>query len=630
MKHLALIFLVLVSMISICLAQDEYDEDFLLAREMLAKKLYGPAAEIAARIADDKEIPVPVRYEAANLHLEIVYLWGKNLGKECPTTVAKLKEKYKDLLTSPPPELRPEFWLKKAVETVDEWRNSRNKEKKKEAAKIFEESEPGIRKAIENRRLEVAKYPPQHEWSEWAKKASTQEQAKLMDALMRRDSLELRYAESLLYKPYVVPEEDRKKVVQAALKKFERFMEGAPEYEGDFDPPPKGGDKPVEPEPRTSFPMLFYKAELGIGKCHLKLGNYKKAVEHFDYMTAAELPPGEGNDKNAIKEIVEIRLEAHYLKGCALNLDGKHEKAEKVFREVCALANKQIQPDRAEIAGYWKNLGKPEIALMPDVTKTEWKAPVFLELGKSMIALGKVEDGLDCLIGAFEKALESKAVRKIFFFRTAAEFKVEAVKYLTSLPAPEKRTKEQREHAQRVAILLGKARFETGEYREAAGLFDMLRRTAECPKCGYEKILELGEFDKPLPHCPNCGEDTELEKKNDTVLDIVEGAAKSYLAIYERMDRNDLESLNKALDIYQRLFKRLQQTTSEEMRYKYWEVSYNILKIYFYKNEFERIVDGMPPDMPPTDWDRLIPFPKWRNKIKRLVEIARKAIEEEK
>jgi len=214
------------------------------------------------------------------------------------------------------------------------------------------------------------------------------------------------------------------------------------------------------------------------------------------------------------------------------------------------------------------------------------------------------------------------------------------MKYFEVLPPPDSRTEDEKKQATSAKVMLAQAYFGKGEYEAAAGLFDLLRRTVACTVCGYEKVLTEEEFNKPLEECPNkkCKRNNKkLEKINDTVLPIQEGAAKSYMAMYEEGGQRDAVALNKAQDIYQRIFKRLQQATSEDLRRKYWETGYTILKIYFYKREFDRVVgeiknlillsseDANPDNPTEEDWKRVVPFQPWRDKIKDLYEKSLKA-----
>jgi ssDNA-binding Zn-finger/Zn-ribbon topoisomerase 1 len=206
--------------------------------------------------------------------------------------------------------------------------------------------------------------------------------------------------------------------------------------------------------------------------------------------------------------------------------------------------------------------------------------------------------------------------------------------YFQKLPPKEKQTKEQKAQATSAKILLAQTKFGVGDYEAAAGLFDMLRMTIVCPKCKYQTYLDPKNFDKPLPACPKCNKKgVKLEKVNDTLLPIQEGAAKSYMAKYETGGKKDMTALNKAQDIYQRIFKRL-DPSKENLLSKYWEVGHTILKIYYYKRDFDRIVgeirnlillssaDANPDNPTEEDWKRIVPVQPWRDKMMELFKQA--------
>ncbi len=205
-------------------------------------------------------------------------------------------------------------------------------------------------------------------------------------------------------------------------------------------------------------------------------------------------------------------------------------------------------------------------------------------------------------------------------------------KFLAALPAPVRRSAEERKQATTAKILLAEARYGDGQYKAAAGLFDILRRTAACPKCGYEKVLKPHEFDKLLPACPTCKKKgARLVKVHEDSLQIQEGAARSYLGAYEKLGRTDMAALNKAQDIYQRIHQRLQKSGAEQKQpVRFWEVRYIILKIWRYKREFGRIVgtvrnwilfsrpNANPKKPAEADWKAAIPVQPWRDEIRKL------------
>jgi tetratricopeptide (TPR) repeat protein len=211
-------------------------------------------------------------------------------------------------------------------------------------------------------------------------------------------------------------------------------------------------------------------------------------------------------------------------------------------------------------------------------------------------------------------------------------------KYFKTLPPKDKQTDQQKEQASSAKVLLAQVKYGMGDYETAAGLFDYLRMILVCPKCKYRADLNWENFDKPLPICPRCNrEEIKLEKVNDAMLPIQEGAARSYLAQFEKRGMKDMKALNRAQDIYQRIFKRL-DPSNEKLLPKYWEVGHAILKIYFYKSDFDRIVkeikllillssaDANVDNPTEEDWKRIIPVQPWRDKLKELYKKALKKV----
>ncbi len=223
-------------------------------------------------------------------------------------------------------------------------------------------------------------------------------------------------------------------------------------------------------------------------------------------------------------------------------------------------------------------------------------------------------------------------------YREASEMLTE---YLRDLPKPEDRTEEQKNNATTAKILLAEARYGMGEYKEAAKLFDKLRHTTACTKCGYESTLKPEDYDKPLKKCPKCGAG-KMYKLNEGNLQILEGAGKSYLKLYET-DNKNRKALDKAQDIYMRMYTKFVKAApplNEKEKAKLYEVLYTILKIWYYRGDYRRIVGdiknifvivgGGDPDSPTEkDWEREFPIQPWRDRIREIYEKARQALKDE-
>lgn len=202
---------------------------------------------------------------------------------------------------------------------------------------------------------------------------------------------------------------------------------------------------------------------------------------------------------------------------------------------------------------------------------------------------------------------------------------------LAALPEQTKRSREQRELADAAKVLLAQSRYGAGNYEAAAGLFDLLRRTVACPKCGFERILRREDFDKSPEVCPACKErGSTLVKVNELSLVVQEGAAESYLVLYETTGRTDMVALDRAQDIYQKILQRFQKTGMEQKDPgKYWEITCTVVRIWFYQRRFDHIVGSVKNVLLPynDDWVKAIPVEHWRQEIRRTFEACQKALE---
>ena len=417
MKLLLCLMTVTLLLTCAAIANGGNSEDLDFAKELFRRKWYDWAEEVAKDLAASPQTRTSIRCEAAELHCLIVEEQANATGDESLRQKAQeMRKKYERMFTSPWPEtmfpqarfvslegeLRRAQDLAKKSETEPD--DKKSAAMKNEALELFKKLDSQWEGLIEKLREEVASFPPMHEWAQWAQKASREEQEHLLDKVWLRDLSEYLYAAMFIYYAKVVPGEKKAEIIRKGLKKFTRFVDGEPEHPNDSDPPAMGQDEPQEPEPRLTYRWLDYLAEIGIGQCHLEMDDYDNAVVHFDYMVAAELPPGSETSEEDIKRIVDIRLQAYYLEGYAYNLAKKHKLAKEVLGEMLNLSGKPVQPDRGKvitedpetgetygtplsIEEYWQRKNKPQVPVIPDVRKTDYGKLAAIELAKALKAV---------------------------------------------------------------------------------------------------------------------------------------------------------------------------------------------------------------------------------------------------
>ncbi len=402
-------------------------EDLEFARKMFDRKWYDWAMETAKDLVEDSRTSQFVRGWAAELEVAILNERAKfeedgdALRQKAEALTAKYQRMFPD----------HEAWgaaavfalLQRRLETAQDLAKKAEVEPNKDkcaqltgqAVKIFEEVGSKWEELIKKFRLEVAHYPPEHKWGQWARDKTPKEQNKLLDKVWKRNLAEYLYASSFIFYAKVVSKEKKSEIIQKGLKKFMRFIDGDAEHPGDCDPMPAipKDERPAswDPEPRMTFIMLIYLAEIGVGQCHIELGQYEKAIEHFDYMVQAELPRNhegrleattpEGKEKEIngrmadIKRIVDIRLQAYYLEGFAYNLAKKHEDAERILTELLNQSGKEVQPNRPLVKKFWEYFKHPEMAFMPNVREKFYGKLASLELAKALTAQGRYSEGID-------------------------------------------------------------------------------------------------------------------------------------------------------------------------------------------------------------------------------------------
>ncbi len=622
-------------------ASADANEDLRFAEGLLKRKWYDWAEEVAVKLVESKDTPHEIKGWAAELHVTILDTLTKQTGEESYRKKAdELRKKYRQQFDSTPAWghltgpgksrlYRAEELARKAQSEPDTQTRIRLIRKAREE---FKQLDKDWQKLVKELREEVAKYPPN--WDNLKKQLTKEGWEKFLDAVWNRDLAEYMHATMFISWAKVVSEEKKREILQRSLGKFNRFIDGEKEHEKDFDPPAKGEKGPQEPSSRTWFNMLLYKAEIGKGRCHLGLAEYDKAVESFDWMTEAELPSGLGRSEVDIKRIVDIRLEAYYLEAHALNLAKKYKDTVTILTDpavgMFALSGKPVQPNRPGILAFWKQQNRPEVALMPKVVETLHGKLAVFELAKALAALKRYREAIKEVYGLLEAQRRAEGEKAPSPVRLEAAKTLAGLveKYLTSLPPPLSRTKEQNQQAAEAKLKLAQAHYENGDYEKAAKLFDELRRLARCPVCGHEKVLTLEEFDKPPEDCPKCRkEGVKLRKVYAESLPVQDGAAKSYLKLYEK-DNKRKGALDKAQDIFQRMYG--QCVKSEDA--KCWEAAYYIIKIWFYKRDYKRIIGdvknlilltgGDPDDLLEGHWKDAFPVQPWRDRIRDLFEEA--------
>ncbi len=413
-------------------------EDLEFAKGLFARKWFDWAEEVVVEIIESGHTSYDTRGWAAELHLAILNAWSKDSGDD------RYREKAEALAESYPKKFpdhdawgtaasfaklqrRGEAAQDKAKKAEIETNKEKKEQLSKEALALFKEIDSAWERLVKYFRDEVAKYPPKFKWGQWAQNAPKAQQDRLLQTIWFRNLAEYLYATSFIYYAKVVPEEKRQGIITRGLKKYMRFIDGEPENDKDGDPPAVGQQGLQDPDPRDTYRMLLYLAEIGIGQCCLELGKYEEAISHFDYMVQAELPQGSETSEPDLRRIVDIRLQAYYLEGYAFNLLKKHSEAEKILEEMLDQSGREIQPERPEIAKYWAKQGRPEVALFPDVRENVFGKFAAFQRAKALTALGRYAEGI---AEAYKIFAIEQASRK---GGEVSPFEVEAAKTMADL-----------------------------------------------------------------------------------------------------------------------------------------------------------------------------------------------------
>jgi len=409
-------------------------EDLEFAKAAFARGWFDLAERLAKAIYDDQSNNRDLRSWAAELHFTILEQKGKATGDQ---TLKKSAEALFDKYSREFGE--HEAWRgaifakldRRLQETQDLAKKAEiepNAQKKKElsdtALRNFEEMGQDWERLIAQFRLQVAQWPPKEQWG--TLKMTKEERERLEYAVFQRDLAEYKYAMSLVFHAKVVDKEKRKALLEKGIRKFNRFIDGIPEFEGDKDPPCRGQSGPQDPAPRTNQILLAF-SFIGLGQCYYELGDYKKAADNFDLWVEAEIPDGSETSKDDILKIVDIRLQAFYLDASALNKMQKYDDAKKVLERMFDMSGKEIQPDRPEIREYWKKKGEESVALMPKVYEHPYGKMAAMQQAEALAALGEHQEGMTVVWEIFKREAKQK------FKGEQSPFEVEAAKTMASI-----------------------------------------------------------------------------------------------------------------------------------------------------------------------------------------------------
>jgi tetratricopeptide (TPR) repeat protein len=437
---------VLLLMVSFLYAHTSEDLEF--AEKVFARGWYDLAEKIAKAIYDEGSNTRELRGWAARLHHTILIQKARRTGDQTLTKMAEgLLERYKREFPEHPgfgAAVRFEELDRKLQSAQDLAKQAEievNPQKKKElsdnALRIFEEIAQEWETLIKQFRLQLAKWPPKEEWGLWLEKdkPSKEEQNRLLDTVFKRDLSEYKHATSLLYHAKVADKDKRKALLEKGIKKFNRFIDGDPEFEGDKDPPCRGQTEAQDPEVRDTFPILISFSHIGLGQCYYELGDYEKAARNFDLEVEAEVPAGSETSRDDILKVVDIRLQAFYLEALALNKMKRYDDAIKVLERMFDMSGKEIHPNRSvspekpemTIRRYWKEKGEESVALMPNVYEHPYGKMAAMQKAEALAALGRHQEGMGVVWEIFKR----EATQRIMGARSP--FEVEAAKTMASI-----------------------------------------------------------------------------------------------------------------------------------------------------------------------------------------------------
>ena len=192
-----------------------------------------------------------------------------------------------------------------------------------------------------------------------------------------RDTLEMNYAKSLIFRAKLYQGEERRRISQMAAKKLHRFIDGEPEFEGDTDPPrdektmekflapwerrakigvPPEWLKPPLPEPRVMFRGLLALARYWLARAYFEAGNLKKAKHYAIY--AIRTRATKNTPEPDARTIVEARLKAYWLLGQVAIKEGDIDRAIEIYDKALSLSGQWLEPEDEEVEWCYPNILK--------------------------------------------------------------------------------------------------------------------------------------------------------------------------------------------------------------------------------------------------------------------------------
>jgi len=344
-----------------------------MARRRLASIMLGPAKYLADTAANEAEARKYRDFLASLQKIGGLAVKVDLLTK----TLALLERKVETVISLPKGEEKT-----KRVESL-----------KKEFEKVSKEAEELI-KAL--RKDLASKYPPVHRL--WGLSATVYRnmggdrwwrECVVRDHWMR-DSLELYYAKSLIFRSKLYEGEERKKMSEIAAKKLHRFIEGEPEFRGDTDPsrdkatmekflapwekrakikvPPEWLNPP-SPEPRVFFRGLLALARYWMARAYFEAGDLKQAERYAKF--AIRTHATQNTPEPDARTIVDARLNSYWLLGRVAVKQGDIDKAIDIYEKALSLSGQWLEPEDEKVEWCY-----------PDILKTA--------VGKK-IALDKVD-----------------------------------------------------------------------------------------------------------------------------------------------------------------------------------------------------------------------------------------------
>lgn len=315
--------------------------------------------------------------------------------------------------------------LERKVETVLELPEKEEKAKQIETLKEeYERTSKEAESVIEALRKDLAsKYPPVHRL--WGLSQTVYKKMGgdkwWRECVVRdhwlRDTLEMNYAKSLIFRAKLYEGEERKKISEKAAKKLHRFIEGEPEFSGDTDPDrdpkvmenflspwekkakikiPPEWIHPPSPEPRVFFRGLLALARYWLARAYFEAGDLRKAERYAKF--AIRTRATKFTPEPDARTIVEARLKAYWLLGQIVLKKGDLDGAIKIYQKALSLSGEWLEPEDEEVEWCY-----------PDILKTPEGKKIALEQVELLI---KKENFSEALILTSEVYMSERKSRK--------------------------------------------------------------------------------------------------------------------------------------------------------------------------------------------------------------------------